>query len=115
MYKLNKLFIAMSLIIFTSAGIAQSVTNGTLIVDVSDGDNSVASATVSIENTGTGLTRSASSNSNGSARLGSLPTGKYVVTISASGYANNTAEVSISTGLNAVSYTHLTLPTKRIE
>ena len=93
----------MSLIIFTSAGIAQSVTNGTLIVDVSDGDNSVASATVSIENTGTGLTRSASSNSNGSARLGSLPTGKYVVTISASGYANNTAEVSISTGLNAYS------------
>jgi hypothetical protein len=103
MYKLNKLFIAMSLIIFTSAGIAQSVTNGTLIVDVSDGDNSVASATVSIKNTGTGLTRSASSNSNGSARLGSLPTGKYVVTISASGYANNTAEVSISTGLNAYS------------
>jgi hypothetical protein len=103
MYKLNKLFIAMSLIIFTAAGIAQSVTNGTLIVDVSDGDNSVASATVSIENIGTGLSRSASSNSNGSARLGSLPTGKYVVTISASGYANNTAEVLISTGLNAYS------------
>ena len=103
MYKLNKLFIAMSLIIFTSAGIAQSVTNGTLIVDVSDGDSGVASATVSIENTGTGLSRSATSNSNGTARLASLPTGKYVVTISASGYADNTAEVSISTGLNAYS------------
>ncbi len=93
----------MSLIIFTSAGIAQSVTNGTLIVDVSDGDNGVASATVSIENTGTGLSRSTTSNSNGSARLASLPTGNYVVTISASGYADNTAEVSISTGLNAYS------------
>ena len=103
MYKFNKLFIAMSLIIFTSAGIAQSVTNGTLIVDVSDGDNGVASATVSIENTGTGLSRSTTSNSNGSARLASLPTGNYVVTISASGYADNTAEVSISTGLNAYS------------
>jgi hypothetical protein len=33
--------------------------------------------------------------------LGSLPPGTYVVTVSASGYANNTAEVSISTGVNA--------------
>ena len=103
MYKLNKLFITSFLIIFTSAGIAQSVTNGTLIVDISDGQNGVASATVSIENTGTGLSRSAISNNNGSARLASLPTGKYVVTISASGYTNNTAEISISTGTNAYS------------
>jgi hypothetical protein len=70
-------------------------------VSVNDGNNSVASATVSVENTGTGLSRSASSNDNGSARLGSLPPGTYVVTVSASGYANNTAEVSISTGVNA--------------
>jgi hypothetical protein len=80
---------------------AQSTTSGTLVVSVNDGNNSVASATVSVENTGTGLSRSASSNNNGSARLGSLPPGTYVVTVSASGYANNTAEVSISTGVNA--------------
>ena len=47
------------------------------------------------------MSRSTTSNSNGSARLGSLPPGTYVVTVSASGYANNSAEVSISTGVNA--------------
>jgi hypothetical protein len=101
MLKFNKILFAATVFLFTSVSYAQSTTSGTLVVSVNDGNNSVASATVSVENTGTGLSRSASSNDNGSARLGSLPPGTYVVTVSASGYANNTAEVSISTGVNA--------------
>ena len=101
MLKFNKILFAATVFLFTSVSYAQSTTSGTLVVSVNDGNNSVASATVSVENTGTGLSRSASSNNNGSARLGSLPPGTYVVTVSASGYANNTAEVSISTGVNA--------------
>lgn len=101
MLKFNKILFAATVFLFTSVSYAQSTTSGTLVVSVNDGNNSVASATVSVENTGTGLSRSASSNDNGSARLGSLPPGTYVVTVSASGYANNTAEVSISTGINA--------------
>jgi hypothetical protein len=101
MLKFNKILFAATVFLFTSVSYAQSTTSGTLVVSVNDGNNSVASATVSVENTGTGLSRSASSNNNGSARLGSLPPGTYVVTVSASGYANNTAEVSISTGINA--------------
>ena len=101
MLKFNKILFAATIFLFTSVSYAQSTTSGTLVVDVNDGSNSVASATVSVENTGTGLSRSGTTNSNGSARLGSLPPGTYVVTVSASGYANNSAEVSISTGVNA--------------
>jgi hypothetical protein len=101
MLKLNKIFLAATIFIFTSVSYAQSTTSGTLVVSVSDGSNAVVSATVSVENTGTGLSRSASSNDNGSARISSLPPGSYVVTVSASGYANNTAEVNVTTGVNA--------------
>ena len=101
MLKFNKILFAATIFLFTSVSYAQSTTSGTLVVDVNDGSNNVASATVSVENTGTGLSRSGTTNSNGSARLSSLPPGTYVVTVSASGYANNSAEVSISTGVNA--------------
>ena len=35
--------------------------------------------------------------------VGSLPPGTYVVTVTASGFSVNTAEVSIGTGVNAYS------------
>jgi hypothetical protein len=103
MLKFNKILLAATIFVFTSVSYAQSTTSGTLVVSVSDGENSVASATVSVENTGTGLSRSATSNNNGDARVGSLPPGTYVVTVTASGFSVNTAEVSIGTGVNAYS------------
>ena len=55
MLKFNKILLAATIFVFTSVSYAQSTTSGTLVVSVSDGENSVASATVSVENTGTGL------------------------------------------------------------
>ena len=101
MLKFNKILLAATIFVFTSVSYAQSTTSGTLVVSVSDGENSVASATVSVENSGTGLSRSATSNNNGDARIGSLPPGSYVVTVTASGFSVNTAEVSIGTGVNS--------------
>ena len=101
MLKLNKILLAATIFIFASVSYAQSTTSGTLVVSVSDGQNNVASASVSVENAGTGLSRSATSNNSGSARIGSLPPGNYVVTVTASGYSTNTATVSVGTGVNA--------------
>ena len=101
MLKFNKILLAATIFIFATVSNAQSTTTGTLVVSVSDGQNDVASASVSVENSATGLSRSASSNSNGDARIGSLPPGSYVVTVTASGFSTNTATVSVGTGLNA--------------
>ncbi|MBL88101.1 MAG: hypothetical protein CMD80_01245 [Gammaproteobacteria bacterium] len=100
MFKYNKIFIAVAFL-FASVTNAQSVTTGTLTVDVVNGDQAVVAATVSVENTGTGLTRSATSNDSGSARVGSLPPGNYTVTVTASGFAANSADVTITTGVNS--------------
>ena len=101
MLKFNKILLAATIFIFASVSNAQSTTSGTLVVSVSDGQNDVASASVSVENSATGLSRSATSNNSGSARIGSLPPGNYVVTVTASGYSTNTATVSVGTGVNA--------------
>jgi len=69
---------------------------GTLRGEVSDVNGGrVASATVTAQSKGSGLTSTATSNANGEFRIEGLLPGKYEVTVAAKGFADAKADVDV--------------------
>ena len=99
----------LSLAFCSSTLMAQSATTGALTGTVTDPSGAVISnATVTATNAGTGQSRTAATDANGSYMLSLLPPGNYRITFSASGF--NTAEVpSITIDVTATSVLNRTL------
>lgn len=78
---------------------AQDYTNGTLS-GVVQGTNSqpIAGATVTVRSATQGITRTTTSNADGSFRVPLIPTGRYDVTVDASGYDSLSDQVSVTLG-----------------
>ena len=101
MSKLKSIMLSLTLVLFTSVVSSQTVTSGSVVITVQSADTLVSGASVSLTNTGTGLSRSGESNDSGSIRFSSLPPGQYTIASSAAGYAGSNADVRISTGTQA--------------
>ncbi|MBI3475445.1 MAG: TonB-dependent receptor [Acidobacteria bacterium] len=77
---------------------AQTIT-GTISGDVTDSTGAVvAGATVTVQNIGTGETRTATTTSTGSYRIPDLSIGKYKVTTGAQGFKSVTRTAEVATG-----------------
>ena len=90
-----------SLLFFSFAVFAQSqATTGLIQGTVVDPNGAIVNgATVSVKNTETGFERTVSSNSDGFFSAPLLPLGKYIVTVSATGFSNSVLEnVEVSVG-----------------
>jgi len=75
---------------------AQKIT-GDISGDVTDKSGGVvAGATVTVENTGTGLTRTTTTNDSGNFRIPELPIGTYRVSVAAAGFKTTVSNVSVS-------------------
>lgn len=101
MFKLKLFMLSLTLVLFTSVVSSQTVTSGSVVITVQSADTVVSGASVSLTNTGTGLSRKGQSNDSGSIRFSSLPPGQYTILASAGGYSNSSADVRISTGTQA--------------
>jgi hypothetical protein len=99
------LFMTLSLVLFTGLVSSQTTTSGAAVINVKSSEGSVAGASVSIENTGTGLSRAGDADDSGSVRFASLPPGDYKVTASAAGYSSYNSNIRISTGTQAYNVT----------
>jgi len=88
-------------VLFTGLVSSQTVTSGSVVVNVQSSDAAVAGASVSVTNTGTGLTRSGESNDSGAVRFASLPPGDYTLAASAAGYGSSSSDIRVSTGSQA--------------
>src|SRR5665647_3913197 len=96
----------------STAVLAQSNATGNIFGRV----DSATGSTVVIENTGTGLKRTLTPDPSGRFTATSLPTGTYKASLIRNGAVADTQdgiEVLLGQGAEAVSYTHLTLPTNR--
>ncbi len=92
---------------FTSFLSAQTIT-GTISGDVTDGTGAVVpGATVTVQNIGTGDTRTATTTSTGSYRIPDLAIGKYKVTATAQGFKTLVRTAEVATG--AVTHSDFTL------
>jgi len=99
--KIKSIFLSLSLVLFTGLVSSQTVTSGSVVVNVQSSDAAVAGASVSVTNTGTGLTRSGESNDSGAVRFASLPPGDYTLAASAAGYGSSSSDIRVSTGTQA--------------
>jgi len=90
---------AFLLTFFVSFMNAEDVTSGSLSGNVLDqSGNAVSGASVVVKSASTGVTRSTSSNSDGSLRIPVLAVGTYSVDISANGFNNLSDTVKVSLG-----------------
>ena len=101
MSNFKTIFLSLSLVLFTGLVSSQTVTSGAAVITVQAGDATISGASVSVTNTGTGLSRNGESNESGSIRFSSLPPGQYTISASAGGYSASSADVRISTGTQA--------------
>jgi len=88
------------LFIFSAGVIAQDITSGTIQGTVEDEQGAVVSgATVEAKNVATNFTRSFSTDSDGRFTLLAMPPGRYVVTVTKSGFAKlNVQNVDVTVG-----------------
>lgn len=90
---------ALIALVFTIPAAAQSLVSGDVTGIISDPSGAVVpSATVTLKNTGTGQTQTATTNSSGVYRFSLLPPGQYTVTANAAGFQNAERAVTVSVG-----------------
>src|SRR5579871_90924 len=81
-----RLFLGLFLLL-TAAGLAAQTFRGTILGTVTDPSGAVVSgAKVVVRNTGTGLTRTVQTSSDGTYNVPELPIGTYSVTVSQTGF-----------------------------
>jgi outer membrane receptor protein involved in Fe transport len=82
-----------------TVAVAQDYTNGTLtgVVRGTDGQP-VAGANITVRSAAQGITRTATTGADGSFRVALIPTGRYDVTVDASGYDSISDQVAVSLG-----------------
>ena len=91
--------LAASLIFFVSFSNAEDATSGTLEASVLDqSGTAIAGASVSVTSVDTGISKSATSNADGSVRFPLLAIGMYDVDVSASGYSSLADSVQVALG-----------------
>jgi len=94
--------------LFSSFLLAQTIT-GTISGDVTDSTGAVvAGATVTVEHTGTGFSRTATTTGTGSYRIPELPIGAYKVTASGPGFKTVVRTAEVATG--GVTHADFSLP-----
>ena len=91
--------LAASLIFFVSFSNAEDATSGTLeAIVVDQSGTAIAGASVSVESSDTGVTRSGTSGADGSIRFPLLAIGSYDVDVSASGYSSIADNIAVRLG-----------------
>ena len=97
--KLLGLVLSFFVLTIGSSAFAEDGTSGTLNAKVlSASGNSISGATISVTSSSTGVSRSASSDSNGSATLPLLAIGSYNVTVTAGGFQSLSDTISVDLG-----------------
>ena len=100
---------ALLALVFTIPATAQSLVSGDVTGIISDPSGAVVpNATVTLKNTGTGQTQTATTNSAGVYRFSLLPPGQYTVTANAAGFQN--AERAVTVNVGQASTLNLQLP-----
>jgi outer membrane receptor protein involved in Fe transport len=100
---------ALLALVFTIPATAQSLVSGDVTGIISDPSGAVVpNATVTLKNTGTGQTQTATTNSSGVYRFSLLPPGQYTVTANAAGFQN--AERAVTVNVGQASTLNLQLP-----
>ena len=90
------------LVAFISAFSFTQSSSADITTEVIDESGNQVQANVTITNTGTNLTRSEATDSEGFAQFSAVPAGNYLISIVANGYNRYSSEVSISAGDNSV-------------
>ena len=95
---LSAILILFLAVLFNSALLAQTIT-GTISGDVTDSTGAVvANVSITVQNAGTGLSRSATTTASGSYRVPDLPIGTYKVSASAQGFKTLVRAAEVATG-----------------
>ena len=85
-------------VVFSSSLLAQTIT-GTISGDVTDSTGAVvANVSITVENAGTGFSRSVTTTASGSYRVPDLPIGTYKVSASAQGFKTLVRAAEVATG-----------------
>lgn len=88
-----------AMVAMPTVAVAQDYTNGTLSGRVQGTDGQpVSGATVTVRSTAQGVTRTATTDANGQFRVPLIPTGRYDVTVNASGFDSVSDQVSVTLG-----------------
>ena len=90
------------LVAFISAFSFTQSSSADITTEVIDESGNQVQANVTITNTGTNLTRSEATDSEGFAQFSAVPAGNYLISIVSNGYNRYSSEVSISAGDNSV-------------
>jgi hypothetical protein len=91
------IFIVCTLILLCALSSSAQKISGDISGDVTDKSGGViAGATVTVENTGTGFTRTTTTNASGNFRIPELPIGTYRVSVSAQGFKTTVSNVVVS-------------------
>jgi hypothetical protein len=91
------IFVACTLILLCALSSSAQKISGDISGDVTDKSGGViAGATVTVENTGTGFTRTTTTNASGNFRIPELPIGTYRVTVSMEGFKTTVSNVVVS-------------------
>src|SRR5690349_16026771 len=87
------------LALLTTLPLAAQTITGTISGDVTDSTGAVVpNATITVQNVGTGLERTATTSSSGSYRVPELPIGDYKVTATAQGFKTVVRTAQVATG-----------------
>ena len=91
------IFVACTLILLCALSSSAQKISGDISGDVTDKSGGViAGATVTVENTGTGFTRTTTTNASGNFRIPELPIGTYRVSVSSQGFKTTVSNVVVS-------------------